>query len=137
MTPSPRSILPANIVVVQPVLRDGNWDRGLQLAGRVKTDFANIAYVKNLCRTPIRNDALNQGSTCLQIEHAGQAFLNYQRYLSEWDMVANSFGNGSINQSERPAGFGLLYENTTVTAQWINVVNTSEVSKQYGRAIST
>lgn len=41
-----------------------------------------------------------------------------------------------MDQRERPPGFGLLYENTTVTAQWINIVNTSEVSKSYGRAIN-
>ena len=118
------------------MLRNGNWDNGLVLAGQVRTDFANINYVKQLCQTPIRNDAEHQGGTCLQIEHAGQGYFNYQRYLSEWDMVANDFGNGSIKQVERPPAFGLLYDNTTVTGQWINIVNTSEVSKQHGRAIS-
>jgi hypothetical protein len=38
--------------------------------------------------------------------------------------------------AKRPPGFGLLYENTTITAQWINIVNTAEVSKRYGRAIN-
>lgn len=58
-----------------------------------------------------------------------------QRYLAEWATVS-SFGNGTSDQHKRPPGFGLLYENTTITAQWINVINTTEVSKKYGRAIN-
>lgn len=69
----------AATALVQPTLREGNWDEGLVLAGRVKTDFANVDYIKTLCRTPIRNDKDNKGSTCLQIEHAGQGYHNYQR----------------------------------------------------------
>jgi hypothetical protein len=59
----------AAAALVQPTLRDGN---GLVLAGRVKSDFANINYLKELCQTPIRTDEKTQGETCLQMEHAGQ-----------------------------------------------------------------
>jgi len=118
------------------MLRDGLWQDDLVMAGRVRTDFANVDYVKGLCQTPIRTDELYQGSTCLQIEHAGQGYHNYQRYLAGWDILANADGNGTSDQSERPPGFGLLYENTTVTAQWINIVNTSDASRKYGRAIN-
>jgi hypothetical protein len=62
----------AAAALVQPTLRDGNWDNGLVLAGRVKSDFANINYLKELCQTPIRTDEKTQGETCLQMEHAGQ-----------------------------------------------------------------
>jgi hypothetical protein len=48
------------------------------MSGRIKTDFANVTYVKNICETPIRNDKKYGGSTCLQIEHAGQGYHNYQ-----------------------------------------------------------
>lgn len=37
---------------------------------------------------------------------------------------------------KRPPGFGLLYENTTITAQWINVIDTVAESKKHGRAIN-
>jgi hypothetical protein len=50
--------------------------------------------------------------------------------------MAASNGTGSTDQTERPPGFGLLYENTTITAQWVNTINTTEVSKKYGRAIN-
>jgi hypothetical protein len=58
-----------------------------------------------------------------------------RRYLAEWDKAAAN-GNGTTVQQKRPPGFGLLYENTTITAQWISVINTAEVSKKYGRAIN-
>ncbi|EMD88802.1 hypothetical protein COCC4DRAFT_136959 [Bipolaris maydis ATCC 48331] len=121
--------------LVQPMLRDGNWDNGLVLAGRVKSDFANINYLKHMCETPIRTDKEHQGETCVQLEHAGQGYHNFQRYLSDWDVAARN-GNGSSDLRLRPQGFGLLYENTTVTGQWINIINTTEVSKKYGRVIN-
>ncbi|KAF1944188.1 hypothetical protein EJ02DRAFT_341468 [Clathrospora elynae] len=125
----------AATALVQPSLRMSSWDEGLVLAGRVKSDFANIDYLKHLCRTPIRTDKVNQGSTCLQIEHAGQGYHNYQRYLADWDQSAR-YGNGTSDQKLRPPGFGLLYENTTITAQWIDIINTTKVSRKYGRAIN-
>jgi hypothetical protein len=68
----------AATALVQPVLKEGSW-KGTVLAGRVKADFANLNYIKDLCQTPIRTDKADGGNTCLQIEHAGQAFKNYQR----------------------------------------------------------
>ncbi|EOA90584.1 uncharacterized protein SETTUDRAFT_166561 [Exserohilum turcica Et28A] len=125
----------AAAALVQPMLRDGNWDNGLVLAGRVKSDFANINYLKKMCLTPIRTDQAHQGETCVQMEHAGQGYHNFQRYLADWDLSARN-GNGTSDLHLRPQGFGLLYENTTVTGQWINMVNTSVVSKKYGRVIN-
>ncbi|PWO28349.1 hypothetical protein A1F97_03748 [Pyrenophora tritici-repentis] len=125
----------AAAATVQPMLRDGNWDKGLVLAGRVKSDFANINYLKAACPTPIRTDREHQGETCLQMEHAGQGYHNFQRYLSDWDVSARN-GNGTSDLNLRPKGFGLLYQNTTVTGQWINMINTTEVSKKHGRAIN-
>jgi hypothetical protein len=61
--------------------------------------------------------------------------MNSQRYLAEWDTAAAN-GNGTTDQHRRPPGFGLLYENTTITAQWVNIINTTEISKKYGRAIN-
>lgn len=55
--------------------------------------------------------------------------------MAEWDKAAAN-GNGTTKQEKRPPGFGLLYENTTITAQWISIINTTEVSKRYGRPIN-
>ncbi|KAH6618500.1 hypothetical protein C7974DRAFT_31234 [Boeremia exigua] len=125
---------PAATALVQPMLRDGNLETRL-LAGSVKTDFANILYIQKMCQSPITTDPEYSGTTCTQIEHAGQGFYNYHKYLADWTHEANT-GNSSSDQKKRPLGFGLLYENTTVTADWIDIINTTEVSKQYKRAIN-
>lgn len=106
-------------------------------AGRLKTGFANINYVKSICSTPITTsmDRDNAGSTCLQLEHAGKGYHNYQRYLTTWKEW-NRFGNGTSDQHRRPPGYGLFHDNTTVTGQWIDVIDTVKESKKYGRAIN-
>lgn len=116
------------------MLKDGKWERRI-LAGRVQTDFANVNYVTKLCETPIRDDEEFGGNTCLQIEHAGQGYHNYQRYLAYWNQAVIN-ANGTTDQRSRPPGFGLLYENTTITAQWVNVINTTAASQENGRAIN-
>lgn len=120
--------------MVQPMLREGNWDNGLVLAGRVKSDFANINYIKDMCESPIRYDE-EKGGTCVQLQHAGQGYHNFQFFLKSWDLSARN-GDGKSELNLRPQGIGLLHENTTVLGQWINVVNTTEVSKKYGRVIN-
>jgi hypothetical protein len=67
--------------------------------------------------------------------YATVGYHNFQRYLSDWDTTASN-GNGSIDQNLRPPGFGLLYENTTVIAKWIDTRNTTVVSKEHGRVIN-
>jgi hypothetical protein len=52
------------------------------------------------------------------------------------DFVPLSSGNGTSDQHLRPPGFGLLHENTTVTAQWIDVIDTPKESKKYGRVVN-
>ena len=45
------------------------------LYGKVATQFANNAYIQGKCHTPIltRDDPEYAGSTCISIEHSGQA----------------------------------------------------------------
>ncbi|KAF2639167.1 hypothetical protein P280DRAFT_519366 [Massarina eburnea CBS 473.64] len=128
---------PAATALVQPILKQGNWDR-FPLVGNVKTQFANKDYVATICETPITTgmDKDYAGNTCLQIEHAGQGYHNYQRYLSFWKTVSGN-GNGTSDQTKRPPGFGLLHENTTVIPQWINIIDTKKESKKHGRAINS
>ncbi|PVI07262.1 hypothetical protein DM02DRAFT_513286 [Periconia macrospinosa] len=127
----------AATALVQPMLKQGRWDNTV-LAGRVKTEFANVNYLKKNCQTPVTvgMDKNESGNTCLQIEHAGQGYHNYQRYLSFWHAEA-LYGNGTTDQNRRPPGFGLLYENTTVIPQWINIIDTVEESKKHGRGINS
>lgn len=127
---------PAATALVQPMLSHGMMERKL-FAGSVKADFASITHIKEMCQTPIGTDIDPEytGTTCSQIEHAGQGFYNYHKYLADWDnrIMAR---NVSSDQEKRPLGFGLLYENTTVTAQWIDIVNTTTASREHGRVIN-
>ncbi|KZM18673.1 uncharacterized protein EKO05_0006606 [Ascochyta rabiei] len=125
---------PAATALVQPMLKNGFLETRV-LAASVKTDFANINYIKQMCQTPITSDKEYGGTTCTQIEHAGQGFYNYHKYLADWEIEADT-GNSSSEQKKRPLGFGLLYENTTVEAQWVDIVDTKAVSQKYKRAIN-
>jgi hypothetical protein len=93
------------------------------LQGSVRTSFANAEYVQGTCQTPITTnieDSQNDlGTTCIQIEHAAQAYHNYQRWLSHWATSASG-GNGSAELKDRPKGWAILEDNTTVTAPWID-----------------
>ncbi|KAF2711947.1 hypothetical protein K504DRAFT_372170 [Pleomassaria siparia CBS 279.74] len=120
---------PAATALVQPTLKFGKWESRL-LVGEVKTQFANVDYVKDMCETPIRT-----GTTCLQIAHASQGYHNYQRYLAFWSNQADN-GNGTSDQTQRPPGFALLYENTTVVANWIDIIDTKAVSKVKERVVN-
>lgn len=127
---------PAATALVQPMLKDGHTESKL-LLGDVKADFANIKYIQDKCQTPITTgtDPNYAGTTCTQIEHAGQGYYNYHKYLADWDARVQA-KNVTTDQESRPLGFALLYENTTVTAQWVDIVNTTEKSREHGRVIN-
>ncbi|PNS20188.1 hypothetical protein CAC42_5638 [Sphaceloma murrayae] len=114
--------------VVQPQLRFSNWEPRI-MRGAVKSSFGNVNYVHGRCETPIREsvDPEYYDSTCFQIQNSAQSFLNYQRYMANWATMANT-GNGSSDMAYRPPGFGLMYENTTITAPWVDVVDPREDS---------
>ena len=104
--------------------------------GRVATQFANPYYIEDSCTTPIPlavdSDA---GTTCIQIEHAGQAYHNYMQWLGTWREGIN-IGNGSSDLNSRPRPTAILYDNTTVLGSWINTENMTEVSEKYGRIVN-
>ena len=70
--------------------------------GQVTTSFANTDYVKDQCTTPIqeKTDKQNQ-DTCIQIQHAGEAYHNYMQYMATWVGNIDS-GNGSSDLARRP-----------------------------------
>jgi len=123
----------ASDALVQPQLTWGGL-QNMVIGGLVKTDFHNPIYIANQCASPIQNDPQEKGTTCLQIEHASQGYHNYQRYITFWDTLQDAM-NGSIRIKERPQGFGLLYENTTVTASWVEAADVAEVSAKFGGRI--
>jgi len=65
----------ASDALVAPKLKMGPLERRV-LYGKVATSFANEPYIEQKCQTPIpvQSDPINGGSTCIAIEHAGQAY---------------------------------------------------------------
>lgn len=115
----------AATALVQPQLRYPDWkDQTLQ--GLVRTQFANPTYIQENCETPISSQfdpLLPDGndvrlSSCMQIEHAAMAYHNYHTWLSRWRNVTETGGANKILE-ERPPGYALWNDNTTITAPWI------------------
>lgn len=106
--------------LVAPKLKTGPLEARV-LGGRVAAGFANSVWLANNCQTPIQSstDPEYGGTTCLQVEHAGQGFHNFVSFLDVWaENVAT--GNTSATQyAGRPAPVANLFDNTTVLGQWI------------------
>ncbi len=92
----------ASDALVTPKLKFGKTDHKV-MYGQVATSFANTVYVKDQCTTPIqpKTDPTNNQETCIQIQHAGEAYYNYMQYLATWVGNIDS-GNGSSDLAHRP-----------------------------------
>ena len=106
--------------LVAPKLKIGPLEARV-LGGQVTAGFANSVWLAENCQTPIPSgmDPQYGGTTCLEIEHAGQGFHNFLSFLDVWaENVAT--GNTSATQyAGRPAPIADLFDNTTVLGQWI------------------
>ncbi|KAL8668020.1 MAG: hypothetical protein Q9168_007108 [Polycauliona sp. 1 TL-2023] len=121
----------ASDALVAPKLKLGHLEQRM-LYGKVASDFASNPYIQSQCKTPISVDVdpLYSGSTCVAIEHNGQAYHNYMQYLSNWTS-SRATGTGSDELSQRPIPLGMLYDNTTIQGSWIHVQNMTETSQKY------
>ena len=124
--------------LVAPKLKFGPHQHAV-LSGTVATAFANTQFLSQNCDTPVTEimDPDNSGLTCLQIDYAGQSYHDFSTWLGEWDEFTKS-GNATPSSSltGRPLPFAMLYDNTTVTGQWItpnqeNVTKDSELRGRY------
>ncbi|KAK5719396.1 hypothetical protein LTR15_007919 [Elasticomyces elasticus] len=126
----------AATALVQPQLKWPNWKPKV-ISGLVKTAFANPVYIEGNCKTPITK-TLDPGyydSTCIQMEHAAMGYHNYFSYLSTWtDMINN--GTGSPDLAHRPKGYAMLFDNTTITAPWVEQTNTTALFDLHGVIIN-
>lgn len=52
---------------------------------------------------------------------------NEQTFLATWSRFLEC-GNDTSNQEQRPAVVGLQYGDSIVVPQWINIIDTTEVS---------
>ena len=94
----------ASDALVTPKLKFGKSDHRM-MYGQVATSFANTVYVEDQCTTPIqrKTDPTNNQNqdTCIQIQHAGEAYHNYMQYMATWVGNIDS-GNGSSDLAHRP-----------------------------------
>ncbi|KAL8840047.1 MAG: hypothetical protein Q9176_004069 [Flavoplaca citrina] len=121
----------ASDALVAPKLKMGALEQKM-LYGIVASDFASNPYIKSKCKTPISEDVDREfsGSTCLALEHNGQAYHNYMQYLSNWT-TSRARGIGSDQLSQRPIPLGMLYDNTTIEGSWIHMEDMTKTSQRY------
>ena len=122
--------------LVAPKLRFGPLEHKI-FGGKVVATFANPLYLSQTCATPIATslDPTDAGTTCLQIEHAGQAYHNYQLYINGWAEKVYNGNVSAVTYEDRPPPIGLLYDNTTVQGQWILKENMTADSVKHKRLI--
>ncbi|KAK5937581.1 hypothetical protein PMZ80_010201 [Knufia obscura] len=123
--------------LVSPKLKFGQ-NETLTMFGEVKSSYANAIYLSDACSTPITEqmDPDAHGTTCLQIDFAGNAFRNLDTWLATWHNRAKSSENvEELSASPRPPPVAILYENTTVYGQWItpSKENITADSEAHGR----
>ncbi|KAI9808556.1 MAG: hypothetical protein M1825_003705 [Sarcosagium campestre] len=128
----------ASDALVSPSLQFGPWEPKT-LTGNVKTTYANPIYVADKCLSPTKDiDPEYGGSTCVQIEHAGQSFHNYLQFLETWTNVIGT-GNGSDTLRDikhRPDASALLFDNTTVQGSWVEARDMKETSTRLKRRVN-
>ncbi|KAF7596794.1 hypothetical protein BBP40_012393 [Aspergillus hancockii] len=125
----------AEALVSPKLLMGPRLDRTLM--GNVSTDFFNPDFLGWHCSTPIvlSDDPENRNSTCLQLQHVGQAYHNYVAYLSEWSKMVVNHNPASTIIKERPPPIGSIHDNTTVVGSWIDRTNMTELSSLHGRMV--
>jgi len=121
---------------VTPKLRMGPFEDRM-LVGDVSTSFANTIYLANNCETPVAldSDPEYRNITCLDMQHAGQAYHNYQAFLHAWSVATEGTRASSTELASRPRPTGSIHDNTTVTGSWIERYNMTALSKKYGRIV--
>lgn len=108
------------------------------LVGTVSTQFAVPLYLEKMCQTPVTTDMdpVYSGQTCVEIEHVGQAYHNYQEYIAAWSELADADNGTSTRLASRLPPVGAMYDNTSVTGSWIDIQNMTKLSAQYGRLVN-
>jgi len=125
--------------LVSPKLKFGR-NETFDMYGEVTASFANGDYLADTCQTPILSaeDPLSYGTTCLQIDYAGNGFRNLDSWLSMWSKRPSSNQAMEVlKELARPPPIGILFENTTIQGQWITPSgeNMTADSARYGRLV--
>ncbi|KAF5856140.1 hypothetical protein ETB97_007822 [Aspergillus alliaceus] len=126
----------ATEALVSPKLLEG-VHKDTILKSDVFTDFFNPVYAGQNCQTPIPEqfDPLYRNTTCLQMQHVGQAYHNYVAYISKWSQMVADNDRASDELEQRPPPTGSIHDNTTVIGSWIDRSNMTELSLRYKRMV--
>ncbi|KAK5806255.1 hypothetical protein VI817_000513 [Penicillium citrinum] len=108
------------------------------LAGLVHASFANTLYLASTCQSPIPvdMDPEARNTTCLEIEHVGSAYHNYQQWITHWSELVEGDNKTSDHLRHRPKPTGSLWDNTTITGSWIEIKDTAELSRKHHRMVN-
>lgn len=108
------------------------------LWGKVYASWGNPEFLANRCQTPIpiTMDPLDRNTTCLQMEHVGQAYHNFEQWLSAWTDLIQSSNQTSDQLQLRPKPTGSIWDNTTVIGTWIETQNITELSLKHDRMVN-
>ncbi len=68
--------------------------------------------------------------------HVGQAYHNYQQWITAWAKFVGSGNDTSNRLQTRPKPVGSMWDNTTITGSWIEVANLTDLSQKYGRMVN-
>ncbi|KAL4902046.1 hypothetical protein BDW74DRAFT_158964 [Aspergillus multicolor] len=122
--------------LVTPKLKWGAVEQRV-IVGDVWASFANTKYLTDNCETPIEipADLEARNTTCLNMQHAGQAFSNYQSFIKEWALIAEGQKATPTDPASRPNPTASVYDNTTVEGRWVDRVSMTDLSKKYGRIV--
>lgn len=126
-----------DLAIVSPKLSMGPMV-STTLWGKVYASWANPEYVANNCKSPIplSMDPVYRNTTCLEMEHVGQAYHNFDQWLMTWNNIAETNQNSSIHLQLRPQPTAAIWDNTTVTGSWIEIHNITALSTQHGRMVN-
>lgn len=122
--------------IVTPKLKWGSV-HDHRLVGDVYTSFANTHFLTANCETPVplQDDPDERNNTCLNMQHAGQAYHNYQAFLHGWTLVTDGVKPSSTELDKRPRPTASMHDNTTVEGSWIDKQDMAALSKKYGRIV--
>lgn len=106
--------------------------------GKVSASFGNSLYLGYNCQTPIivSDDPEARNTTCLQIQHAGTAYHNYEQWFTSWASKVKGGNQTSDRLQTRPPPTGSIWDNTTVHGSWIQIDDLEKTSKKHGRMVS-
>ncbi|KAK2600191.1 hypothetical protein QQS21_005065 [Conoideocrella luteorostrata] len=128
----------ASDAMVAPKLQFGGWT-SRDLHGVVMSSYANVQFIKSNCPNMLGTMPAVQddGDACLSVQFSGQSYRNLLSFMSTWADVRQN-GTNSTELADRPKGRHSLYDNTTMTAAWIETgySNVTINHQQHGRIIN-